>query len=286
MSDDRNDPTPAPLSTGQAHRPSLAPEHRFEPRPASRFGWPLAFAAIGVVALVTAALLFVFTANRARDGARASLQAGREGLDALREIAAAFRSGEISSSFSSYTTRIEGTSRLQFATIDQLELFERRDSATAFWGQLELPRIVVEARAPVQYSYYLDLDGEWHFSLEGDRLSVIAPPIEHNRPAFNPSEIDYRVAEDSLWRDEAPVLEALRRGMGAMAEERARRNVDLVRELGRRKAEQFVERWLLANFGTDASQVRISVAFADEDGIIGPASPFQEPSLERAPRKP
>jgi len=34
-------------------------------------------------------------------------------------------------------------------------------------GALALPDVVVEARAPVAYTYFLDLDMEWRFRLEG-----------------------------------------------------------------------------------------------------------------------
>jgi len=104
-----------------------------------------------------------------------------------------------------------------------------------------------------------------HFVLDGSRLTVQAPAIEYNRPSFNPSEIDYRVQEDSLWRDEAPVLEALRSGMGEMALERAEKNIELVREIGRREAAEFVENWLLSHFGAEARDLRIDVHFADEE---------------------
>ncbi len=233
-----------------------------------RFSWPLAITIIVVTALLLATTVVIYLTRTAKSAALQTVEVARQGLTALKDIASAFRSGEIATSFSSYTTQIEGSSRFQFATIDQLELFERSDSQTAFWGQLELPRVVVEARAPVEYSYFLDLNGAWHFVLEDSRLTVLAPPIEHNRPAFNPSKIDYRVQEESLWRDEQPVLDALRNGMGAMAEERANKNVELVRELGRRRTQEFVERWLLANFGTDSSEVRVDVVFADEDAPV------------------
>ena len=47
-----------------------------------------------------------------------------------------------------------------------MEVFERTDSATVFWGQLALPDVVVRARAPFEYTYYLDLNKTWELTLK------------------------------------------------------------------------------------------------------------------------
>lgn len=247
------------------------------PSPKRGLGWPAALVLSLSLIVISVVFIFVLLTRQAEKGARATMEVGRQGLDALEQLARAFRADEVTTNFASYRTRVEGNNRLQFATIDQMELFERSESATAFWGQLELPRVVVEARAPVEYTYYLDLDGLWRFILEDQTLTVRAPPIQFNTPAFDPSEIDYRIAEDSLLRDEQPVLEALRRGLGTMARQRAEENIDLVREMGRRKAEEFVERWLLASFGAESDEIRIRVLFADEE------FPDVSPDALRAP---
>ena len=48
-----------------------------------------------------------------------------------------------------------------------------------------------------------------------------------------------------------------------MSEQRAKKNAALVREVGRSKVREFVERWLSGNFG-DAEEYRVVVRFADE----------------------
>jgi hypothetical protein len=72
---------------------------------------------------------------------------------ALAEVAAAFQRGTITTSFISYATSIEGTHHLQFATLKQTELFARNDETTTGFGYIPLPEVVVEARAPVEYTY-------------------------------------------------------------------------------------------------------------------------------------
>ena len=49
-----------------------------------------------------------------------------------------------------------------------------------------------------------------------------------------------------------------------MAEGRARDNIPLIREIGRRKTEEFVANWLLRDFGKEAKGYHVEVLFADE----------------------
>src|SRR5512143_2720382 len=81
---------------------------------------PWAFAAVAVVAILVAAGLYVFHSLRRLPG-EAIDNSGR----ALREVAAAFRTGTVTTSFRSYATEVRGTSRFQFAELRQLEVFER-----------------------------------------------------------------------------------------------------------------------------------------------------------------
>jgi hypothetical protein len=217
--------------------------------------------------VVIACLLVVLDLTRtARSGVRAGVEATREVLGGVEAVARAFRTGTIETSFLSYATEVSGTSYLQFASLDQVEVFERKDSAALLWGQLQLPEVVVQATAPIQYTYYLDLDEEWSFELrEDDRLLLVtAPNIRHNRPAIDASRLHYEVRADSLLRDESVALDNLRRGITEMAERRAVSNRELVREIGRRKTEQFIENWLFRDFGQEARTYHVDVRFADE----------------------
>ena len=226
-----------------------------------RLSWPAAFTIVAIIAIMAMAGLYVFRALYRAPGK--VVEAGREVVRDLRDVAAAFSQGTVTTSFLSYATRVSGSSRLQFATLDQMELFRREDYATTLWGQLELPEIVVEATAPVQYTYYLDLEGEWHFVLEDDTVVARAPRIEFNKPAIDASSIRYEVRTGSLFRDEDAAIESLQKGLTAMAHQKAQENVDLVREVGRVKTAQFIESWLLSTWSDHDWQVR--VVFADEE---------------------
>ncbi|HVQ31495.1 MAG TPA: hypothetical protein VMV21_18000 [Vicinamibacteria bacterium] len=231
------------------------------PAARARSAWPLVVSVLGLAAIVAGGVAFV--AQRAVSLPGEMAREGRQALSDLRSVAAAFRSGTITTTFARESTALAGTTRLQFATLKQQEVFSRRDRRSLFWGQLPLPDVVVEARAPVDYTYYLDFEKPWTFRLEGEVLRVEAPAIEWNAPAIDASALRYEVREGSVLRDEVAVLEALRASLTEASQIRARDNVSLVRETGRLNAAAFVTTWLKGRFD-DAKAVRVEVAFADE----------------------
>jgi len=242
---------------GKPPRPSPAP-------------WALALAAVGVVAILTAGALSVFHSVRRLPSD--VIEGGRQALRDLREVAAAFRTGTVTTVFHGYATELTGTTRLQFAELREEERFERRDSEAVLWGTLALPDVVVEARAPVTFTYTLDLDKEWRFRLEGRDVLVVVPPVEWNPPAVDVSALRYEVREGSVLRDEQVVLDRLRAELTPLLDQRARAHVPLVREAGRRKVEAFVETWLVRGF-TDGRAYRARVVFGDEPGATTPRPP-------------
>ncbi len=244
---------PSPLS-------SPAPSRRPSPGP-----WPIV--AVAIVAILVGAGLYVFQAAR-----RLPSELIEGSRQTLRDVAAGFRTGTVTTSFRSYATEVHGTSRFQFAELRQLEVFERRDEAAVLWGTLRLPEVVVEARAPVSYTYFVDLDSAWSFRLEGRDVFVQAPLVRWNRPAVDVSALRYVVRTGSVFRDEALVQDRLRDDLTSLALLRARQNLPLVRETGRRKIEAFVEGWLVQRF-SDGTAHRAHVRFADEPEAPSPAAP-------------
>lgn len=232
--------------------------------------WALAAAVVAVALIVTGGALYVFRSARSLPAEIA--EGGRKALSELREVAAAFRTGTITTTFRGDATTVTGSARLQFAELRQNEVFERRDAAAVLWGTLALPDVVVEARAPVAYTYFLDLDKEWRFRLESGAVDVIAPAIEWNRPAPDVSALSFSVREGSVLRDEQLALDRLRSELTPLLERRAREHVPLVREAGRRKVERFVETWLVERFA-DGREYRARVVFADEPPATTPRPP-------------
>ena len=228
---------------------------------------PWAIAAVGIVAILVVGALYLFDSARRLPG-----DVIDSSSRALRDVAAAFRTGTITTSFRSYATEVYATSRFQFAELRQLEVFERRDEAAILWGTLLLPEVVVEARAPVVYTYFVDLDQPWSFRLEARDVFVAAPPIQWNRPAVDVSALRYVVTTGSVFRDQALVQARLRDDLTALALLRAKQNLPLVREAGRRRVEAFVEGWLLQRF-SDGARCRAHVRFAEEPQEPSPQAP-------------
>jgi hypothetical protein len=239
-------------------------------RRAGHWPWAIASAAVATIAILTAGGLYVF--HSARRLPTDVLEGGRQALQQLGEVAAAFRTGTVTTTFRGDAQRLRGTTRLQFAELRQLETFERRDAESVLWGTLALPDVVVEARAPITYSYYVDLDKEWRFRLEGRDVQVLAPRVEWTPPAVDVSALQYEVKAGSVLRDEQVVLDRLRAQLTSLAELRARQHVPLVREAARRRVEAFVETWLVQRFG-DGRDYRARVRFADEPAEPAPATP-------------
>jgi hypothetical protein len=232
--------------------------------PATRsVSWPIVVVVLGATLAVAIVGGTLYVLKRAADVPRDLAEQGRQALKDVRSIAEAFRTGTITTSFTSYATEVSASSYLQFATLKQVEVFQRKDTATLLWGELALPDVVVEARAPVTYTYYLDLSKRWTLRQEGNTVLVTAPAIEFNTPAIDASAIRFEVREGSLFRNEGLVVDALKAGLTAMSKQKAQQNVALVREAGRHQTEAFVERWLVNGF-SDGPTYHARVVFADE----------------------
>lgn len=259
-------------------------------KPRSQIVWPLAFVTLmlGLVLAIVIGFVIIRLTMLPREVVSEGRELARDAIEGVERIARAFSAGTVQTSFLSYATEISGNAFLQFATLDQTELIQRTDSASLLWGRLRLPDVMVEARVPVRYTYYLDLEDEWSLTLEGTTVHVLAPGVRANRPAVDASAIEYRVQADSVLRDEDAVLEQLRLQLMDRLASRAGENIALVRELGRRRTADFVRTFLLSQFGEDADDYRIEVRFRDEfddEGMpLQPAvevpRPAEEPAID------
>jgi hypothetical protein len=180
-----------------------------------------------------------------------------------QQVAAAFRQGTISTTFTSYATTLSGSQYLQFATLSQMESFTRKDESSTAFGYIPLPEVIVEATAPVTYTYYLDLNARWDFKLQDGVVWVVAPDIKFNKPAVDPSRITYEVKKNSIIRNTAEAMENLKSSITWLSYKKAHANIDLVRETGRTQTEAFVHNWLAKSF-TDGKNYQVKVVFRNE----------------------
>lgn len=237
--------------------------------------WPLAVTLIAVVAILSTTGYLIFRSLTRIPAA--AVDQTREVLEAAQDLAAAFRQGTIETRFVSYASSISGSTYLQIATVDRVEVFTREDRASIFWGAIQLPDIVVSATAPVQYTAYVDLDEPWLLRLEDRTLRVTAPSIRFNKPAIDASRIEFEVRAGSILRDEEGAMAELKKGLTSQSHRRTQELEPLIKETGRDRVEDFVRTWLLQSFA-DAEGVRIDVEFTDETALD---VPILKPDSER-----
>ncbi len=235
--------------------------------PHRSWAWPTAW--MVVVLVLTAGVVYVFKSCLAMPAevAEKTGKAAKAIGEQLAHVAAAFKQGTITTTFTSYATSISGSQYLQFATLSQHEKFTRRDESSVGFGYIPLPDVVVEADAPVTYTYYLDLNDRWDFLLQNGEILVTAPKIRYNKPAVDVSRIDYEVKKGYFRTGEA--MENLKNSITYLSYKRAETNVELVRETGRRQTESFVWNWLSKTFA-DGKQYPVRVRFRDETRALEP----------------
>jgi hypothetical protein len=244
------------------------------PAPPVRSSWPRAITVMFIFALIVGGAVWV-TREVMRAPANVIDSTGalmKEGGRQLRSLAASFNQGTLRTEFLSQATELSGTSRFQFATLKQSEMFKREETGTTAWGHIPLPKVVVQAIAPVEYSYHLDLEGSWQFERDGSVLRVYPPPIVPNTPAMDVSALSFYTLEGSVWRDEQLVKDKLRASLTGVLRERAVKNTALVREIGRQRLADFVQKWLAEKF-SDGGEFHVKVIFPEER----PAVPVTEP---------
>jgi hypothetical protein len=233
------------------------------PTGAAPMNWPRTTLWVGLALIFAVSTIVVFKtcinapANLAEKTGQAIGKAG----NTLATIAAAFNRGTITTSFVSYATTVSNHQHLQFATLKQHEIFTHKEEKSTAFGYVPLPDVVVEARAPVEYTYYVDLKAQWELKLRDGTIDVFAPPIRANKPAVDASAINYEVRKGYLKSDEAQ--ENLKRSITALVTLRAKDNIPLVRETGRREIAEFVENWLARSF-TDGKTYHVKVYFPGE----------------------
>jgi hypothetical protein len=190
----------------------------------------------------------------------------------LERVANAFKQGTITTTFTSYATTLSGSQYLQFATLTQHETFTRTDESSLLFGYIPLPDVIVEASAPVTYTYYLDLNARWDFLLRDGVIWVTAPDIKYNKPALDVSRINYEVKKDSHFRNTSEAMDNLRSSMTWMSYKKAEANIELVRETGRKQTETFVENWLAKSFA-DGKKYPVKVRFRNEKPALDSGAP-------------
>jgi hypothetical protein len=257
------------------------PELERAPAPAPT-AWPWPVAWMIVTLLLVGGAVYVFHSCRSlpRETLEQTVGVARQVGQGLQKLAAAFRQGTITTTFTSYATSISGSQYFQFATLSQEEVFTRKDEASLAFGYIPLPDIIVQATAPVTYTYYLDLNARWDFVLQHGVVWVTAPDIKFNKPAVDASRITYEVKKNSVIRNTTEAVGNLKNSITWMSYQKARANIDLVRETGRKQTEAFVQNWLARTFA-DGKNYPVKVRFRHEPhSDSNPPPTIPDPSVK------
>lgn len=199
-----------------------------------------------------------------------------EVITTAKTLAETFHRGTVKEEFLSSAMKLEGTSRLQVATLQENETFRRKESDSIAWGLIALPSIVVQADVPVEYGYYLDFNAPWEFAQKDAVVTAYPPPIQPNTPAADISKLTFYTLEGHIWQDDKAVRDRLQGSFSAALRARAAEHIPLVREIARRQLQTFVQKWLADSFA-DGQAFQVKVIFPDERSAETPETPKPAP---------
>jgi hypothetical protein len=186
------------------------------------------------------------------------------GREILRRSAQGVSEEKLAVSFTSYISGIRGFQRIQLAEVSAVEIIERTSEYSVFWDMLKLPDVVVQARIPVRYLYFVDLSEPFDIRRENGKLIIHAPPLRAATPAPDISGMSYEVKKGSLFRDTRTALEELRKTITPLLQENAEKSRQLVREEARQQLASLVKTWMLQSKDLTGEIQNVHVSFPDE----------------------
>lgn len=151
---------------------------------------------------------------------------------------------DLSVQFTSYMNQTRGVQKIQLVESTAVEVIERTSKYSLFWDTFKFPNVVVLARVPTTYTYYVDLEKPFKLSFEGETLTIQAPPLEANPPAPDISGISYEVREGSVFRNTQTAFDELRRTITPLLKQKAELNRHHVQGEAEKQLELLVHGWL------------------------------------------
>lgn len=256
--------------------------------------WAKAISRIGVAAVIIFGLVYlmVHLFDVPKELFKTTDQIVKNRMEEFSNIVTALNSGIVITELRSYTTKVTSSNYLQITQLQTVETFTKRDSLQ-YW-----PDVEVETRAPVEYTFYLDLQDEWHFTLVENpndsgyvqipEIIIRAPDIKWNKPSVDISKMTERILRGSILRDEEAVKRKLRAEISKICYERAAEKIDLIRAIARENTKQYIESWLINVMFRDYEvKPRIrSLQFGDEWRKVDKQDPdtLSKPLIEGQPQ--
>lgn len=186
------------------------------------------------------------------------------GIRWVQNAPSTFSQEKLKTSFISYVSSIRGVKKLQLAEIQSLEVIERESKFSIFWNMIQMPDVVVQAKIPVFYSYYIDLAEPMTLDQRQGELWVHAPMLRANPPAADVSAISFEVKKGSIFRNSKPVIEEIRQTITPLLNESAEQKKSLVMDSARQQLSDIIQLWLSQNPELQAQIQNIHVEFASE----------------------
>ncbi len=233
--------------------------------------WPLVIVVLGLLAYLGVRQ----AGETARAGGRAATDIVRDIGSGVVDIAEAFQSGTITTTFVAAIPSFTPDTgiKLELASFEATEILRSTDERWVAWDLISLGTTVTEIRVPVTYRYHLRLDEPWQLEVEGQSCVVHAPQIRPNLPpAIDTGGMEKYSDRGWLRFNENEQMEGLERSLTEILSQRASdsRHLEMVRERCRLEVAEFVRSWLLVEDHWREDRFRsVTVVFADESEARG-----------------
>lgn len=236
------------------------------------FRWPL-------VIICLAALAFLVYRETLQQGEALVTGTAQALADGANKMSKNLWTGNVTESFLAAVPKIHGAGggRLEVATAEAVETFERSDERRVLWDAFSLGTTVSEVKVPVTYRYHLRLEDAWRIEVAEPICIVYAPAIRPTQPpAIHTEGMRKRVEEDLLRFDGDDQMAKLEESITPRLRQLAQdpQHIDLVRDKARRTVAEFVRQWLLLEEQWGEEHIRlVQVVFPDE--VNDELSPLQ-----------
>lgn len=202
-------------------------------------------------------------------------------IDVTKKIIDEFKTDKITYDFHTYgVTKLKGTNRLQVATVNAMELFKSNRDTSYIWGLLKFSAGVT-ITAPVEYTYYLDLNDRWKFLITDEgtaeapmlKVFVLAPPIQYNTPAIIVSKWTIQDDKRSYFIDQDELREKLRQELVNICQEMAKERIqdNILRATIRTEVKNFIQTWFIENrFKDDKHKPMVAEVYFEDEALPHP----------------
>lgn len=157
-----------------------------------------------------------------------------------------FLSGKVTDEYIEYWTGIEQMNRLQFSQIKTVETFRLKE-AKGFFGNNLFATAEVVIKTPVEYNFYVDLNGKWDFIYDKDDngVTVIAPRISYNKPSVDVSQMEIRNISKSIWINNEELKNKIIKNIMPHCAVSAGKKVSQIKPMAKDSIKNFVDAWFI-----------------------------------------